>query len=258
MAREKHPSSPRFLPLTGLIPNILTILGLCTGLSAVRYAFQERWEMAVAFILFAAIIDGMDGRLARLLNATSKLGAHLDSLSDFVCFGVAPALIIYLWGLQNIEVKGLGWALVLVFSTAMALRLARFNTSLDDEDKPEWKEHFFVGVPAPAGAALLMFPLMVAFQLKDQWGINELPVPMGVIAGYMVVIALLMVSRIPTFSAKGMTIEREYVSFLLVGAVIFIALLILEPWIMLSFLIVAYLCLIPASCASYLRYVRKG
>jgi CDP-diacylglycerol--serine O-phosphatidyltransferase len=250
----ESPSTGRMLPLTMLIPNIITIAALCAGLTSVRYALDQKWEMAVAFIVLAAVMDGMDGRLARLLNATSKFGAQLDSLADFISFGVAPALILYLWQLQYIEVKGLGWGLVLFFATAMALRLARFNTALEDDKKPEWKERFFVGVPAPSGAGLLLFPMIAMFFANDKLGILTYPFPIYTLAGYLVIIALLMVSRIPTFSFKRMTIEREYVPFILVGTVIFIALLILEPWAMLSLVAIAYLCLIPVSIARYFHY----
>jgi CDP-diacylglycerol--serine O-phosphatidyltransferase len=145
------------VPVRILIPNMVTLLGLCVGLTSIRMAIEGRFEYALIAIAGAAVLDGLDGRMARLLKASSRFGAELDSLSDFVCFGVAPAVVLFLWGFQ--DARSLGWIIVLVFAVAAALRLARFNVALDDPAKPIWENSFFVGVPVPAGAILLMLPL---------------------------------------------------------------------------------------------------
>jgi CDP-diacylglycerol--serine O-phosphatidyltransferase len=146
-----------------LIPNMLTVMALCAGLTSMLYALQARWEPAVIAIVAAGVLDGLDGRIARLLNGQSKFGAELDSLSDFISFGVAPALLLYIWQLS--ELKGLGWAVTMAFAVCCALRLARFNTKLDNTDLPAWTSRFFVGVPAPAGAGLALIPVMATFEL---------------------------------------------------------------------------------------------
>ena len=150
-----------------LIPNAITVGALCAGLSGVRFAIDARWEMAVAAIVVAAILDGLDGRMARLLNGTSKFGAELDSLADFVSFGAAPALIVYLWVLNGWG--GVGWVIALGFAVCCALRLARFNTALADPNPPRWAGHFFTGVPAPAGAGLALLPMMLHFEVGPGW-----------------------------------------------------------------------------------------
>src|ERR1700753_3027091 len=150
----------RRIPVRTLAPNVVTLLALCAGLTAIRMAFEDRYVLAVAAIVFAAILDGIDGRLARLLKGTSRFGAELDSLSDFVNFGVAPALILYFWGLH--ELKSAGWIAALVFAICAGLRLARFNVMIDDPNQPSWAANFFVGVPAPAGAITVLLPIYVA------------------------------------------------------------------------------------------------
>jgi len=152
-------------PISRLFPNMITIAGLCCGLSAIRFGMAGRWEMAVGFILAAALIDGMDGRVARMLGATSLFGAQLDSLSDFMCFGVSPVLVLYMWQLHDI--KGIGWAVVLFFAVCMALRLARFNTGLYDDSKEPWEKQFFTGIPAPAGGILSLLPLVISLQFDN-------------------------------------------------------------------------------------------
>ncbi|MFM8801456.1 MAG: CDP-diacylglycerol--serine O-phosphatidyltransferase, partial [Tagaea sp.] len=179
-----------------LIPNAITVAALCAGLSGIRFAMDGRWEWAVTAIVVAAILDGLDGRMARLLNGTSKFGAELDSLSDFVAFGVAPALIVYMWVLNAWGAAG--WIICLAYAVCMALRLARFNTMLADPNPPKWQGHFFVGVPAPAGAGLALLPLMLHFQAGDGW--FDRP---AIGAATMALVAFLMVSRIPTFRARS-------------------------------------------------------
>ena len=155
----------RELPVNSLIPNILTVLALCAGMSAIRFAMQERWELAVAAIIVAGILDGLDGRMARLLKGATKFGAELDSLSDFIAFGVAPALVVYMWSTEALG--GVGWVAGLAYSTCCALRLARFNTALEDPDRPAWANLFFAGMAAPAGAYAALLPLTVSFQIGD-------------------------------------------------------------------------------------------
>src|SRR5271168_2153600 len=150
----------RRIPVRTLAPNMVTLLALCAGLTAIRMAFEDRYVLAVAAIVFAAILDGLDGRLARFLKGTSRFGAELDSLSDFVNFGVAPALILYFWDLH--ELKSAGWIAAMVFAICAALRLARFNVMIDDPDRPAWKNNFFVGIPAPAGAIAVLLPIYAA------------------------------------------------------------------------------------------------
>lgn len=226
MARDKHFS------LYKLLPNLVTIASLCSGMSAIRFAMLERWELSVTFLVLAAFLDGLDGRIARLLKATSNFGAQLDSLSDFVCFGVAPAFVLYLWALQDI--KGLGWALALFFAICCCLRLARFNTSLMEEKKEAWQNHFFTGVPAPAGAMLAMLPLVLTLQWDSEWmeltGLSQ----KWLVACYLPLIGILMVSRIPTYSLKGLRVTHHYIlPAMLIAALIVVGFMI-EPWASLA------------------------
>lgn len=231
-------------PLSRLFPNLITMAGLCCGLSSVRFALLGKWEFAVAAILAAAIIDGMDGRVARLLGATSVFGAQLDSLSDFVCFGVAPALVLYIWQLHDIS--GIGWALVLFYTMCCGLRLARFNTALGDETPPEWQKQFFTGVPSPAGALLCLLPLMFYIQLGE-----DVRIPPFLLAAHVVLMGVLMASRIPTFAAKNLRIAPEYILPITLVFAAVVGLFIAEPWWMLILLSVVYFAVIPVA---YLRY----
>jgi len=223
----------RELPVSRLFPNMITIAGLCCGLSAIRFAMLGRWEMAVAFIIAAALIDGMDGRVARMLGATSLFGAQLDSLSDFLCFGVSPALVLYMWQLHDI--KGYGWAVVLFFAVCAALRLARFNTALFDDNKEEWEKQFFVGVPAPAGGILCLMPLIISMQFPD------LTLPPAFAACEVLLVGTLMASRIPTFAGKQLRIRHDYIPHFMIGCTFFLVVFIIEPWLFLSGLSLIYL-----------------
>jgi CDP-diacylglycerol--serine O-phosphatidyltransferase len=234
-------------PLSRLIPNVVTLLGLCSGITSIRYALDARWEMAVTFVVIAALLDAMDGRLARMMRATSNFGAQLDSLADFISFGISPALILYLWQLHTIPIKRLGWALVLIYAICGALRLARFNTHLG-EAKPAWQDYFFTGIPIPAGALLALMPMMLTFQLE--WNIFA---DHFVLGGYMIAIAILMASRIPTFSAKKVIIPPEFVSLTLIGAGLVIAGLLIEPWLTLPIIGVVYLGSMPITVLWYYR-----
>ncbi len=223
-----------------LIPNAITVGALCAGLSGVRFAIDERWEMAVGAIVVAAILDGLDGRMARLLNGTSKFGAELDSLSDFVSFGAAPALIVYLWVLGSWG--GVGWVIALGFAVCCALRLARFNTALADPNPPRWSGHFFTGVPAPAGAGLALLPMMLHFEVGAGW--VDKPI-VGALT--LATVAFLMVSRLPTFSGKKVHIPRGWMVPTLVMVGLFFAVLASAPWATLLALGVIYLSAIPVS-----------
>lgn len=239
MRYRRHDDPPRRRrlteqPISRLFPNMITIAGLCCGLSSIRFAIDGRWEVAVAFILAAALIDGMDGRVARMLGATSVFGAQLDSLSDFVCFGVAPALLLYTWQLHDI--RGIGWAVSLFFVVCTALRLARFNTALFQDNKEPWEKQFFVGVPSPAGGLLSLLPLMLTFQFTDL-----IQIPPALTACHALAIGALMVSRIPTFSGKGQRIRHDIILPFMIACSAVLVLFIIEPWLLLSLLGVAYL-----------------
>lgn len=234
----------RALPVNSLIPNILTVMALCAGMSAIRFALQSKWELAVAAVLIAGILDGLDGRLARLLKGATKFGAELDSLSDFIAFGVAPAMVVYLWSTNTLG--GVGWVCGLAYSTCCALRLARFNTALDDPDRPSWASNFFTGVAAPAGAGIVLLPMGIAFQVDI--GFLREPAFMAV---WLLLVGFMMVSRIPTYSFKRVRIRREMVlpTLLIVG--LCAAILASYPWFIVSLLGVLYLISIPFSYRSH-------
>ena len=237
----------RELPVNSLIPNILTVLALCAGMSAIRFAMQERWELAVAAIIVAGILDGLDGRMARLLKGATKFGAELDSLSDFIAFGVAPALVVYMWSTEALG--GVGWVAGLAYSTCCALRLARFNTALEDLDRPAWANLFFTGMAAPAGAYTALLPLTVSFQIGD--GFLREPALMAL---WLLAVAFMMISRIPTYSFKRVRVKREMVLPVLVVVGIVAAVLASYPWFVLSILGVLYLGSIPFSYRAQKRF----
>jgi CDP-diacylglycerol---serine O-phosphatidyltransferase len=240
------------VPVRVLIPNIFTLVGLCAGLTAIRMGIEARWDLAVAALVFAAFLDGIDGRVARLLKASSRFGAELDSLADFVNFGVAPAIIMFNWALEDLH--SLGWIAVLVFAVCSALRLARFNVALDRTDLPAWKSNYFVGVPAPAGAIILLLPIYA-----QDLGLH-LPRLTPLVLFYTLGIALLMVSNVPTFSGKliGQKIAREYVPPVFVAAALFMALLLTYPSLTLAVGSLTYLAMIPVSAYRYLAEERKA
>ncbi len=240
----------RTVPIRSLIPNVITLLAICMGLTAIRMAIEGRFEWAIAAIAAAAILDMLDGRIARLLKATSRFGAELDSLADFVNFGVAPAVILYSWSL--LQLKSVGWIGVLAFAICCVLRLARFNVALD-EDKPAWQSNYFVGMPAPAGALSLLLPLYL-FELGGT-AIRDYPVP---VLAYCVLVAFMMVSRIPTFSGKaiGGRVSLDLVVPLFFFFVLAAAFLISFPWFTLSVTTIAYLGSIPVSFVWFNRQQR--
>lgn len=230
-----------------LIPNVLTLAALCSGLTAIRFALRGEFRLAVIAIIVAAIFDALDGRVARRLGVTSQFGAELDSLSDFLCFGVTPALVLYLASLK--DGGALGWVVTLMFPICSALRLARFNTGLlADTPPPAWTGSFFTGVPAPAGALLALIPLVVSFEAGAAWPRHPLVVGLT-----LVCVGGLMVSRLPTFSFKKGRIPRHLVLPTLLGAALVMGVMASSPWIGLSLLGLVYLGLIPFSWMAYRR-----
>jgi CDP-diacylglycerol--serine O-phosphatidyltransferase len=242
----------RAIPVRTLVPNVITLLALCAGLTAIRLAVEDRLEWALAAIVFAAMLDGIDGRVARMLKGTSRFGAELDSLADFVNFGVAPALILYLWGLH--ELKSAGWIAALVFAICAALRLARFNVMIEDPNRPAWAGNYFVGMPAPAGAITVLLPIYAQFL-----GVPHFDFVAPVAFLYTLGIAFLMVSRLPVFSGKrhGKRIAPELVLPVFVLIVLFFALLISYPWEVLTIGTVIYLVTLPLGWLSYREALRK-
>jgi len=233
------------IPFIKLIPNFITLLGLVTGMSAIRFALDSKWELAVYCTLIAAIIDGVDGRIARMLNATSPFGAELDSLCDFANFGVAPACIIYLWSFQQYEFKVFSWASILLFIVCMALRLARFNIGIFQEKIDKKPDRFFTGVPAPCGALLALMPLMLDFEVGSDLGIS-IRIHTIMINIYIIIVALLLPSRLPTFSTKNIHIKPEYLSLSMICFAVIIISLIIYTWQALPLIGFVYLLSIPA------------
>lgn len=249
--KRRRPRALRGQSINRLIPNILTLLALCAGVTAIRYALDEAWGRAVIAVVVAAVLDALDGRIARALGATSRFGAELDSLSDFICFGVAPALVVYLWSLD--QAGGLGWALTLLFAVCCALRLARFNTGLDSGDvRPAWAQNFFVGVPAPAGGGLALLPLILGLQFETSEFFSS-PVLNGLT---MLVVSVLMVSRVPTFAFKKIQVPGRHVIPTLLAAGACFAFLISTPWITLATVGLVYAASIPYAVKIYRRRER--
>lgn len=245
----------RQVPVRLLIPNFFTLLGLCAGLTAIRMAIEARYELALAAIVFAALLDGVDGRVARMLKASSRFGAEFDSLADFVNFGVAPAIVLFTWGSWGTPgMRGLAWIVVLLLAVACGLRLARFNAVLDVE-RPKWQSNYFTGVPAPAGAIIALLPVYLDqlefFYVRSGW-------PIYFVLAYALLVAFLLVSTIPTYSGKllGERISREWVmpALVLVGAVV--ALLVTYPYATLTVGTLLYLSLIPLSIRRYRSQMR--
>ena len=235
---------PEWLHINKMIPNFLTILAISAGMSAIRFGLEDRWEHAALAILAAAILDALDGRIARILKGASKFGAERDSLSDFISFGVAPAMMLYLWTMHN--AGRFGWMLALLFSVSMALRLARFNTMLEDEDLPAWTSNFFSGVPAPAAAGLVLMPMILSFQLGDDF--FRSPV---VVSIYLIGVSALIVSSIPTFSFKKIKVQSRHVVPAMIVAGALVTALVSAPWTTLSGVLLVYLATIPFSVKTY-------
>lgn len=245
----KHPLQG--YSLLGMLPNIATVLALCTGLSAVRFALLERWDWCVFAILIAGILDAVDGRLARFLGSTSRFGAELDSFSDFISFGVSPALVMYFFTLH--QWGGFGWAFVLLFSVCMALRLARFNTRSIEGTAPPWSTPYFTGTPAPAAAALAISPLVMSLE----WPESSLVASPFFCGTILTAVAVLMVSAIPTFSLKKIRIPHEYVLPLMLIIAVSTAALFSKPWLTLTLIAVGYVSTFPFSIASYRKVAKE-
>ena len=240
------------IPFRLIAPNVITLLALCLGLTAMRLVVEGKLETATICILVAAALDGVDGRLARMLKGTSRFGAELDSLSDFVNFGVATGYVLWIFVLHDL--RSFGWIIVLTLACAMALRLARFNVMIDDPHRPEWQKNFFVGMPAPAGAITAMLPLYLHFigvPVQDYGA-----VPVGL---YILFIAFLTISRIPCYAGKtlGTRVPRDRVLPIFVAVVVVAGLLFAYPFEVLSLVVIAYLALIPVSAARYRKLDRE-
>lgn len=241
---------PRGIPLRALVPNAVTALALCSGLTGVRYAIAEDWERAITFVIIAAVLDGMDGRIARMLRGQSRFGAELDSLSDVIAFGVSPAIILYLWALQ--EVPRYGWIFALAHAVCAALRLARFNAAIDVEDQPHKSAGFLTGVPAPAGAGLAFLPIYLWL-----WTESDVFRQFWVVAPWAALIAVLMISNVATFSWTSLRL-RSHVRLWALGVIAVVGgALFSAPWPTLSLAAMLYAALIPASVYAYGKVKRS-
>lgn len=244
----RRPAQLQHISFNHLLPNAITLLSLCSGLTAIRYALLERWEFALFALMVAAICDTLDGRVARMLKGTSQFGAELDSLADLVSFGVAPALILYLWTLNG--AGPLGWVAVLIFPCCSALRLARFNTALADQNPPPFASMFFTGVPTPAGAGLAVLPIVLSIGMAEN-RLGTLAPEHWLVIPWTILVGLLMVSRLPTFSGKKVKIPRDLAVILLLGVALFTALIVTRPWVAMVIILTGYMLTLPFS---YLYY----
>jgi len=246
-------ASLRRVPVRMLLPSMITLLALCSGLTSIRMSYEDRFDIAIAAIVLAAVLDALDGRVARALKSTSRFGAELDSLADFVNFGVAPSILLYAWALDGLG--NIGWISGLVFAVCAALRLARFNVALDDDDKPAWAGRFFTGVPAPAGALTVLLP--VYLQLA---GLPQFEAGAPAVLIYELAIGFLMVSRLPTYSGKrvGERVRRDVVLPVFMGVVLVAALLIAFPWQVLSVGSVCYLASLPMAYNARRRLIARS
>ncbi|MCQ2734397.1 MAG: CDP-diacylglycerol--serine O-phosphatidyltransferase [Alphaproteobacteria bacterium] len=236
------------VPFRKMAPNIVTLMALCAGITTIKYAILGKLTYALVCIFLASVFDGLDGRVARKLKASSKFGAELDSLSDFVSFGVAPAILMYLWSVQLIP--HWGWIFTLLFSAAMAMRLARFNTMLEDSSVPEYWSHYFVGVPAPMAAAICVMPLLISRGNAEWEFILRSPYLCSFL---MLLVAYLMVSRIPTLSLKKTKVSADFVLPLMVLFVVFISCLLTKPWLTLGLFTLCYVLTIPVTIIRFMK-----
>lgn len=236
------------VPITKFFPNIVTFLGLCIGLTSLRFSFAGKWEVAILLIIISAVIDGIDGRLARMLKSTSQFGAELDSFADLINFGVAPAFLLYFWKLYTIKV--VGWPLTMAFVLCMTIRLARFNLTAGKEDDG-FHEYFFTGVPAPIGAMLVLTPVIMTFSVDEE----VMPVLKNsyFISTYVIVICVLTVSKLPTFSIKHVKIPHYFDSMLTFILALLVIFFVTKPWIVIPILSVLYMISIPVSIFVYSR-----
>ncbi len=233
------------IPFIRLLPNLVTLIGLIIGISSIRFALDSRWETAVYCILIATIIDGVDGRVARLFNATSHFGAELDSLCDFVNFGFCPAMLVYLWSFQQYEYKVFSWASITLFVVCMAIRLARFNTTIVESNNVKRDDLFFCGIPAPGGAILALIPMILDFEfslLINGFSIKNYTFAINI---YIAIIALLLASRLPTISLKNFHIKPKYISLSMIISGVIIITTVIYPWFTLPIVALLYMVSIP-------------
>ena len=233
-----------------ILPNMLTLIGVCIGLTSIRFALDEKFELAIIAIIFAALIDGLDGRIARLIKGTSKVGKELDSLTDMISFGVAPAFIMYFWKLNTLG--RFGWLLCLIYVICVALRLARFNVNTGQA--PSWRDNFFEGVPSPAGGILVLTPLIFSLTSFDLININyDIVVPV-----FFIATSLLLISKFPSYSFKKIVIQRKATIFLLFGIVLFFGLLLVYPFNVISISAIIYLVMLPISFFHYQKLKKEN
>jgi len=232
-----------------ILPNMLTLIGVCIGLTSIRFALDGKFEFAIIAIIFAALIDGLDGRIARLIKGTSKVGKELDSLTDMISFGVAPAFIMYFWKLNTLG--RFGWLVCLIYVICVALRLARFNVNSNQE--PSWRDNFFEGVPSPAGGILVLTPLIVSITNIDYINLNyDIIVPT-----FFIVTSLLLISKFPSYSFKKIVIQRKTTIFLLFGIVLFFGLLLIYPFNVIAISSIIYLLMLPISFFHYQKLKKQ-
>jgi CDP-diacylglycerol--serine O-phosphatidyltransferase len=233
-----------------ILPNMLTLIGVCIGLTSIRFSFNGQFDLAIIAIIFAALIDGLDGRIARLIKGTSKVGKELDSLTDMISFGVAPAFIMYFWTLSSLG--RLGWLICLIYVICVALRLARFNINSNQE--PSWRDNFFEGVPSPAGGILVLTPLVISMTNFDLIKIdNNIIAPI-----FFIVTSLLLISKFPTYSFKKIVIQRQTTIFLLFGIVLFFGFILIYPFIAISISAIIYLLMLPISYFHYNKLKKQN
>ena len=233
-----------------ILPNMLTLIGVCIGLTSIRFSFNGQFDLAIIAIIFAALIDGLDGRIARLIKGTSKVGKELDSLTDMISFGVAPAFIMYFWTLSSLG--RLGWLICLIYVICVALRLARFNINSNQE--PSWRDNFFEGVPSPAGGILVLTPLVISMTNFDLIKIdNNIIAPI-----FFIVTSLLLISKFPTYSFKKIVIQRQTTIFLLFGIVLFFGFILIYPFVAISISAILYLLMFPISYFHYNKLKKQN
>ena len=233
-----------------ILPNMLTLIGVCIGLSSIKFALDSKFELSIIAIIIAALFDSLDGRIARLIKGTSKVGKELDSLTDVISFGVAPAFVMYFWSLNNLG--KFGWLLCLIYVVCVTLRLARFNISSNAESS--WRDNFFEGVPSPAGGILVLMPLIFSFSELDIFNVNyNLIVPI-----FFITISFLLISKFPTYSLKRIVIPRSMTIFLLFGIVLFFGLLLIYTFKVIVLSGLVYLSLIPISFLHYQKIKKQN
>ena len=233
-----------------ILPNMLTLIGVCIGLTSIRFSFNGQFDLAIIAIIFAALIDGLDGRIARLIKGTSKVGKELDSLTDMISFGVAPAFIMYFWTLSSLG--RLGWLICLIYVICVALRLARFNINSNQE--PSWRDNFFEGVPSPAGGILVLTPLVISMTNFELIKIdNNIIAPI-----FFIVTSLLLISKFPTYSFKKIVIQRQTTIFLLFGIVLFFGFILIYPFVAISISAILYLLMFPISYFHYNKLKKQN